>query len=64
MADKYDVGRMLDQAFPGPVATPDYLAHDCERAERALLGAAGRHLIGADPDLLRRLALIPGDAGA
>jgi hypothetical protein len=48
---------MLEQAFPGPVATPDYLAHDCERAERALLSIAGRQLVGADPKLLRLLAL-------
>jgi hypothetical protein len=36
------VAELLDHAFPKAVATPDYLSHDCERAEEALLSSIGR----------------------
>ena len=32
------VGELLDQAFPDPVPAPDYLSHQCELAEQALMG--------------------------
>lgn len=36
------VAELLDRAFPKAAATPDYLSHDCERAEQALLTSVGR----------------------
>lgn len=52
--DLTSVSRILDDAFSGPAAMPDYLRHECERAERALLTLAGGQ-VDAPDTLLKRL---------
>jgi hypothetical protein len=37
-----EMGELLDEAFPDPVPAPDYLAHECELAERALMSLSAR----------------------
>jgi hypothetical protein len=51
------VADLLDQAFPKANATPDYLSHECERAEQSLLTAIGKTASTGDPVLARLLAL-------
>jgi hypothetical protein len=51
------VGEMLDLAFPDPMPTPDYLAHECQEAEQALLKAQAAPCSTADPQLARLFAL-------
>lgn len=51
------LGEMLDHAFPDTLPTPDYLAHKCELAEQALLGAKGVSGSTADPLLARLFEL-------
>ena len=48
---------LLDQAFAGPLPTPDHLAHECELAERALMGAGASVASTEDPVLARLFAL-------
>jgi hypothetical protein len=35
-------GDLLDEAFPDPMPAPDYLSHQCESAEQALMGLSTR----------------------
>jgi hypothetical protein len=51
------VAELLDHAFPKQQATPDYLSHDCERAEQALLNAIGKSGYTSDKVLADLLAL-------
>jgi len=51
------VGEMLDHAFPDPVPAPDYLVHQCELAEQALLGARASSGCTADPLLADLFAI-------
>lgn len=51
------VSELLDQAFVGPLPTPDYLAHECELAEQALLGAGAVAGSTGDATLARLFAL-------
>jgi len=44
-------GELLDAAFADPVPTPDYLAHQCELAELALLGVGARAATTEDATL-------------
>jgi hypothetical protein len=51
------IGEMLDHAFADPAPTPDYLAHQCELAEQALLRAQAALGSTADPLLAQLFAL-------
>lgn len=51
------VAELLDHAFPKAKATPDYLSHDCERAEQALLSSLGATCTTSDEALAKLLAL-------
>jgi hypothetical protein len=51
------VAELLDHAFPRGAATPDYLSHDCERAEQALLSSVGRTGFTSDKLLAKLLAV-------
>ena len=51
------VAELLDQAFPKAKATPDYLSHDCERAEQALLTSIGKSGYTKDKQLADLLVL-------
>lgn len=51
------VAELLDQAFPKGPATPDHLAHHCERAELALLSSIGKTGFTSDKMLADLLAL-------
>lgn len=51
------VSDLLGEAFPKDKAMPDYLAHDCERAEQALLIAVGKSGTTRDEFLAGLLAL-------
>lgn len=51
------VGELLDHAFADPVPTPDYLAHQCELAEQALLGSLASSGSTDDPMLAELFAL-------
>jgi hypothetical protein len=51
------VSELLDHAFPKGPATPDHLAHHCERAEQALLTSIGRTGFTSDKLLADLLAL-------
>ncbi len=51
------VAELLDQAFPKAEATPDYLSHDAERAEQALLSSLGSACTTRDETLAQLLAL-------
>ena len=53
----FTVADLLDQAFPKADATPDYLSHECERAEQSLLSAIGKTTYTSDPVLAKLLAL-------
>jgi hypothetical protein len=46
-----EVGELLDEAFPDPMPAPDYLAHQCELAEHALMGLSARLASTRDPKL-------------
>lgn len=47
------VAELLDRAFPDSAAVPDYLSHDCERAEQALQRTVTRPGYTSDPLLAR-----------
>jgi hypothetical protein len=51
------VGELLDQAFPDPVPAPDYLAHECELAEQALMGMNAGFGSTADATLARLFSI-------
>ena len=51
------VAELLEQAFPKAKATPDYLSHDCERAEQALLMSIGKSGYTNDKQLADLLVL-------
>jgi len=51
------VAELLEQAFPKAKATPDYLSHDAERAEQALLSSLGKTCTTRDEALAQLLAL-------
>lgn len=51
------MGEMLDHAFSDPVPTPDYLAHECELAEQALLRVHAASGSTADPLLAQLFGL-------
>lgn len=51
------VAELLDHAFPDAVPVPDYLSHECERAEQSLLGAVGRSAETSDPLLAKLLGI-------
>jgi len=51
------VAELLEQAFPKARATPDYLSHDAERAEQALLSSLGNSCTTSDESLAELLAL-------
>jgi hypothetical protein len=48
------IGELLDAAFPDPTPLPDYLAHECELAEHALVLSGAPHPSTGD----RRLAAL------
>ncbi len=51
------VGELLEQAFSDPMPTPDYLVHECELAEHALLQACARSGSTADAALAKLFAV-------
>ena len=51
------VAELLEHAWPKESAVPDYLSHDCERAEQALLSAIGRLGYTGDAALAQLLGL-------
>jgi hypothetical protein len=55
-------GELLDVAFPDPLPAPDYLAHHCELAERAVDSLIAAHGSTRDVALSRLFALrhVPG----
>ena len=48
---------LLENAFPRAAATPDYLLHECEKAEQALLNEIGKGGVTGDSDLAQRFGL-------
>ena len=48
---------LLDSAFPKADAVPDYLLHECEKAEQALLGAIGKKGVTRDAELAAHFGL-------
>jgi hypothetical protein len=53
----FAVAELLDQAFPKANAVPDYLSHECEKAEQSLLTAIGKTAFTSDPLLAKLLAV-------
>ena len=51
------LSELLDQAYAGPTPTPDYLQHECERAEDALAQLGAKHGITGDATLAKLFAL-------
>lgn len=51
------LAELLDQAFPDPMPVPDYLSHDCERAEQALDASLGKASFTSDPVLAQLFAM-------
>lgn len=51
------MAEILDKAFPSPPCVPDYLLHECEEAQAALLRAIGATGSTRDPKLAQMLSL-------
>ena len=59
-SDLVRAAELLDIAFPLVRAVPDYLSHDCQRAEEALLTSIGKRGMTRDEDLALLLGLTVG----
>jgi hypothetical protein len=57
-----ELGELLDEAFPDALPAPDYLAHKCEMAERALMSLSARLASTRDIRLSRLFAVRHADA--
>jgi hypothetical protein len=51
------VSELLERAYAGPTPTPDYLQHECERAEDALAQLGAKRGITGDAALAKLFAL-------
>ena len=56
-AEFVQVSELLEHAFPKADAVPDYLSHDCERAELSLLKTIGKAGDTDDANLAQLLGL-------
>jgi hypothetical protein len=52
-----EMGELLDEAYPDPLPAPDYLAHQCELAEQALMSLSARLAVTRDMKLSRIFAV-------
>jgi hypothetical protein len=48
---------LIEKAYAGPTPLPDYLAHECEQAERALMSTSAKAGSTTDPHLARLFAI-------
>ncbi len=49
--------KLIDQVYADPTPLPDYLAHECEQAEHALMSTCANVGSTIDPHLARLFAI-------